>query len=1426
MALILKGTVDSAGSPPIQSDIGGSTTGLFYPATNVLALATNATERMRIDASGNVGIGTSAPSTKLEVSGTITGTSFSGAGTGLTGTASININGTVGATTATTGAFTTLSATGVTTVQAGTTALPAITTTGDTNTGISFPSADTIAFSTGGGERVRIDSSGILAVGTNAPTAGYILNVGNPTAVSSLAGASITLFANASLSSSVGGVLNFRSNLGTTSSLLYNMSICGYDHSGDGSADGLSINGYDGVSFCTGANSRNERMRITVAGIVLIGTTSASGTNLFQVNSDSLINGITVGRGAGTSTTNTAVGASALAANTNSERNTAVGYNALAAYIGTSTTTGSTAVGYLALALNTTGTTNTAVGDRALASQTTGSLNTAVGFLALTSSTTGAQNSAFGRQALTTVTSGTQNTAAGLSALAALNTGSLNTAVGRSAGASLQTTTIVATSLVNGTSYQIVTMGTTTAAQWIASGALAGTVGETFTANATPGVGTGTVATSANVAALCQINTFIGYNSGGNVTTGSKNVILGSYTGSAAPISATGSNFIVLSDGDGNVRGMFDSSGNFGIGTTSPSGYLWVPNGGDNAQAQIGQIILNSSIVSGYTGSQLWANWNPLAGTKNTAGWSYGVNLGRNGNFFAVEYIPTGSTSIATRLYINSDGNVGIGTTSATAKLTINNASATDYISFLTAGSVKGVLADDSGNFIIKSASALLFQTNGSERARIDTSGNVGIGTPTPTQKLDVVGSIKSSALTSGRVTYASTGGLLVDSAIMTFNGTTLTLASDTTVPTLSVLGNSATPNLRLGSQGNTSQYWNIGRDNLTTGDFIFANQTSEKMRITSDGTVLIGTSTQNANGGLQLGGSLGMGPNSQIRLSSNADGAGTLKVFATHLVAGGSNSFASGYGEEGRIAALGNTDGLVCLDVGRGQTTFALGAARFRAFNTGTDNSGFSLSKGSAYTIYADTTNVRVGIGTGSPAYTLDIGTSSVTGNIHTYGSITSGTLTGYSIRGVPRLTNDTGTFENTYIGCGATVGNIIFQQGNSFTTASNTERLRIASAGQIGIGGANYGTAGQVLTSGGASAAPTWSTLSTSVVSYDYQTPATGFSYTFTTYSALIMNPANILATGTITMPASPVNGAVVTIATSKGISALTINANTGQTINNPIITLSSGQSASYIYRSASTAWFPFSNGGGLTYTSVSYLVVAGGGGGGGDWSGGGGGGGYLSATPASFTSGSYSIVVGAGGTAGTAGIKGGSGTNSTAFGLTAIGGGGGGSDNDGDDIGRSGGSGGGGAIDGAGGAGTAGQGNNGASGNRGNSLQGGGGGGASQTGQAQAGGNGTAWLNGTYYAGGGGGSRNGSTAAGGLGGGGTGGNGGTGGTVGTNGTGGGGGAQNGGGKIGGDGVVIIRYAGSQQASGGTVTSAGGYTYHTFTTSGTFTA
>jgi hypothetical protein len=60
---------------------------------------------------------------------------------------------------------------------AGTAALPAITTTGDTNTGMFFPAADTIAFAEGGTEAMRLDSSGNVGIGTSSP--GQKLQISN-----------------------------------------------------------------------------------------------------------------------------------------------------------------------------------------------------------------------------------------------------------------------------------------------------------------------------------------------------------------------------------------------------------------------------------------------------------------------------------------------------------------------------------------------------------------------------------------------------------------------------------------------------------------------------------------------------------------------------------------------------------------------------------------------------------------------------------------------------------------------------------------------------------------------------------------------------------------------------------------------------------------------------------------------------------------------------------------------------------------------------------------------------------------------------------------------------------------------------------------------------------------------------------------------
>lgn len=256
--------------------------------------------------------------------------------------------------------------------------------------------------------------------------------------------------------------------------------------------------------------------------------------------------------------------------------------------------------------------------------------------------------------------------------------------------------------------------------------------------------------------------------------------------------------------------------------------------------------------------------------------------------------------------------------------------------------------------------------------------------------------------------------------------------------------------------------------------------------------------------------------------------------------------------------------------------------------------------------------------------------------------------------------------------------------------------------------------------------------------------------------------------------------------------------------------------------------------------TYTA-EILIVAGGGGGGLCFGGGGGAGGLIYNANYVLTSGTVvPITVGSGGTnRSNSSGNGGPGGNSSFGSLIAVGGGFG-AGNCGN-TGGNGGSGGGGSSTGGGlylgGTGTSGQGNNGGQSPT-NEGGGGGGAGAFAVNQQRKGGDGLQYsITGVsrYYAGGGSGAGSGSVS-GGLGGGGTGGYAmasGVGNAIANTGGGGGGSIIAGGSGtsgIGGSGIVIVRYQGSQRASGGnniySITVSGiSYTVHEFTSEGSST-
>ena len=226
---------------------------------------------------------------------------------------------------------------------------------------------------------------------------------------------------------------------------------------------------------------------------------------------------------------NTGVGGSALRFVTSGSYNTAVGHQSLHA---NTTASENTAVGYQSLYSNVTGTENSALGRGALYNNLS-SYNTSVGRNSMYNNTTGNRNVALGVQALLSNTTATNNTAVGYQAGYSNTTGSYQTVFGYQAGYS-----------------NTAALGSNTFVGWQAGYNSTGD-GNTFVGARYITSGTG---------------------SGSAMTTGSKNTILGAYSGNQGGLDIrTSSNNIVLSDGDGNPRAYYHG------GLSSPSWFFETP---------------------------------------------------------------------------------------------------------------------------------------------------------------------------------------------------------------------------------------------------------------------------------------------------------------------------------------------------------------------------------------------------------------------------------------------------------------------------------------------------------------------------------------------------------------------------------------------------------------------------------------------------------------------------------------------------------------------------------------------------------------------------------------------------------------------------------------------------------------------------------
>ncbi len=425
---------------------------------------------------------------------------------------------------------------------------------------------------------------------------------------------------------------------------------------------------------------------IATAQYVGIGTTTPGA--LLDVAGDALISGLTVGRGAGNLSSNTAFG-------------------------------------NITLLSNATGTRNVAIGQGSLHYNTSGSFNVSVGSFSLWNNTTGMSNIAIGDNALNTNTSGLNNTAIGLNALVSNTTGMSNTIIGFNAGTSNITgsSNIFLGDEANAASGDLYNASAIGHRAYVAAnnsmvlGSISGVNNAGMNTNV--GIGTTTPQARLDVAADIRVNTL-------TIGRGSGNIVDNTAIGiNALLLNTTGSRNVAMGLGslESNTIGSFNvANGSFSLYNNTSGTY----------NIAIGDDAMNTNTTGGYnTGLGANALLYSSTGIENVAlGFSSGsINVNGNRNTF-----------LGTRANPTS-GNLE----NASA---IGNRAAVGASNAMVLGSILGV--------------------NGA-----NASTNVGIGTTTPTARLDVAGTFNAASWKTVSLNpngYAEMGGVLLQWGIANYN--------------------------------------------------------------------------------------------------------------------------------------------------------------------------------------------------------------------------------------------------------------------------------------------------------------------------------------------------------------------------------------------------------------------------------------------------------------------------------------------------------------------------------------------------------------------------------------------------------------------------------------------------------------------------------